>query len=147
MYNLDHISDCTLAGYFYLSTHPPEALHCPSTCSAVAHLNFYIGNVKFIDERISWSHWQYLKHMTAWDTVLILTLLDGRVIGQQFALLCFVGKKTCLYQRDIFLAAKAHDLMYFAEVINPLTLAASWGIEMSEKESAKKAACEEGGLI
>ena len=57
MSNLDHISDFALVGYVSLSALPPEALHCTYTCSAAARLALYVGNLKFIDEQISWPHW------------------------------------------------------------------------------------------
>ena len=103
--------------------------------------------MKFIDERISWPHWQEFKPTTPWGTVPILTLSDGRVIGQQRAVLRFVGKETGLYPKDNFLAAKADELMDCVEDVNPLTSAAGRGLEMPEKEAARKAECEEGGSI
>ena len=59
----------------------------------------------------------------------------------------FLGKELVNTQKDSFLAANLDKLMDFVENINPLTLVSVWGLEMPEKEAARKAACEEGGLI
>lgn len=106
-----------------------------------------IGNVKFTDERIQFPSWKELKPNTPWGSLPILTLTDGTVIAQQRAILRFVGKEVGLYPTDPVTAARVDELIDATEDILPTTNKVGEGLNKEEKEAARKAACEEGGVV
>jgi glutathione S-transferase len=106
-----------------------------------------IGNVKFTDERITFPQWKELKPTTPWGSLPVLTLSDGMKIGQQHAILRFVGKETDLYPTDSVAAAKVDSLIGAVEEINAKTTAVGRGLAQEEKEAARKEACQEGGAV
>eukprot|EP00978_Attheya_sp_CCMP212_P048962 scaffold598397_cov79-Attheya_sp.AAC.1 len=76
-----------------------------------------------------------------------LSLADGSTeIHQQRTILRFVGKETHLYPTDSIKAAKVDELMDALEDIGGKTNAAGQGLAQEEKEAARKAACEKGGV-
>ncbi len=106
-----------------------------------------IGNVKFTDERIQFPSWKELKPNTPWGSLPILTLTDGTVIAQQRAILRFVGREVGLYPSDPVAAARVDELIDATEDLLPTTNKVGEGLNKEEKEAARKAACEEGGVV
>lgn len=106
-----------------------------------------LGGVKFMDDRISFSSWKDIKPTTPWGSVPILTLTDGTVIAQQRAILRLIGKETGTYPTDSLAAAKVDEIMDAVEDINSQTTKVGQGLDKEAKEAARKAACEEGGVL
>ena len=112
-----------------------------------SRLALTLGGIKFTDHRISFADWKGIKPTMTWGSVPVLTLADGTVIAQQRAILRLIGKETGTYPTDSVAAAKVDEFMDAVEDISSQTTKVGQGLEKEAKEAARKAACEEGGVL
>lgn len=106
-----------------------------------------LANVPFTDNRISFSDWKDLKPTTPWGSLPTLKLSDGTVIAQQRAILRLIGKETGLYPSDVVAAAKVDSIMDGTEDLFAKTTEVGKNLPQKEKEEARNAACNDGGVI
>jgi glutathione S-transferase len=104
---------------------------------------------QWTDHRIEFPDWKSIKSTTPWGSLPVLTLQDGREIAQQRAILRFIGKEIGLYPSVLviendnnYLAAKMDEFMDAVEDVGSKTNAIGQGFGQSEKEMARKQACQ-----
>jgi prostaglandin-H2 D-isomerase / glutathione transferase len=141
-----------------VSHHPKTAIMKLQNCilsyfdipgrGEATRLALTIGGIAFEDRRVPFSQWDEEKSKTPWGGLPMLDLSDGSRIAQQRAVLRFVGAETGLYPiDDSYTCAKIDELMDAAEDLSGRTSGVGKGLGDAEKLTARKAACEAGGVV
>eukprot|EP00934_Nitzschia_sp_Nitz4_P003532 Nitzschia sp. Nitz4//scaffold261_size27179//15727//16404//NITZ4_008212-RA/size27179-processed-gene-0.5-mRNA-1//1//CDS//3329544726//3522//frame0 len=106
-----------------------------------------VAGVKFTDERVQFKDWQELKPTAPFGTMPILTLASGAKIGQQKAILRYIGKEAGMYPSDNMEAAIVDCIMDYAEDIATKTNNEGRGLPQEEKEAKRAALFAKDGAV
>lgn len=107
----------------------------PARAEAI-RLALTIGGVTFNDDHVVGGKWADMKMTTPFGKLPVLLLANGTQIGQQRAILRFVGRSTGLYPQDSLAAAMVDGVMDAVDDVRSLSGQSTHGIAASSLGTA-----------